>query len=131
MNRSFMIAHRVVFRDPSCYASFPSVATRADGVSLVAFRRARDHRWLRGEEYRRTENGFDNVDHLDSRSQAVIVTVSPDGAPLAPPLPLPPDAQAADQDASLLVLRDGRVVLTGFCWYPLPAKDGEALRARG
>lgn len=131
MSRSFTIAHRVVFRDPSYYASFPSVATRADGVSLVAFRRARDHRWLRGEEYRRTDNGFNNVDHLDSRSQAVVVPVSPDGDVLAPPLTLPPDAQAADQDASLLVLRDGRVLLTGFCWYPLPAKDGEALRERG
>lgn len=129
------IEHRVLYRDPHFYASFPSVAAwsagRSDGAILVAFRRARDHRWLRGEEYRRSEAGFNHVDHLDSRSQTMLLTLGPDGAAQGPPIGLPPDPRAADQDASLLVLRDGRILLAGFCWYPVPARDGEALRERG
>lgn len=117
--------HRVLYRDPRFYASFPSVATRADGVTLVAFRRARDHRWMLGD------TGSKHVDHLDSRSQTVLLMLAPDGTPLGDPQALPSDPQAADQDASLLVLRDGRILLTGFCWYPVPAGVGEALRTRG
>ncbi|MGQ9369612.1 exo-alpha-sialidase [Azospirillum sp. ST 5-10] len=131
MGRSFSLSHRIVYRDPVFFASFPSVATRTDGVTLVAFRRARDHRWLRGEAYRSSDTGFDNVDHLDARSQIVIVPVTAHGDPAGEPVGVPPDPQAADQDANLLVLRDGRLLLTGFSWYPLPAKDGEALRALG
>ncbi|WP_029006954.1 exo-alpha-sialidase [Azospirillum halopraeferens] len=131
MTMPFAVSHRIIYRDSAFFASFPSVALRADGVVLVAFRRARDHRWLRGEEYRRSETGFDNVDHLDARSQTVIVPLTAGGEPAGEPITVPPDPQAADQDANLLVLRDGRLVLTGFAWYPLPARDGEALRAQG
>lgn len=118
------IEHRVLYRDARFYASFPSVATRADGTSLLAFRRARDHRWLLG-------SGVDHVDHLDSRSQTVLLTLDHDGMPVGEPVGLPPDPQAADQDASLLVLRDGRILLAGFCWYPVPAAVGVALGAAG
>lgn len=137
MTDGIVAGHRVLYRDPHFYASFPSVATRADGVTLVAFRRARDHRWLRGAAYGRDAAGFNHVDHLDSRSQTVLLALGPDGAPLdgaletGGPWALPADPQAADQDASLLVLRDGRILLAGFCWYPVPAADGEALRALG
>ena len=44
-----ILSHRVVYSDRRFYASFPSAATLADGRVLVAFRRARDHRWLHGE----------------------------------------------------------------------------------
>ncbi|WP_207455228.1 sialidase family protein [Azospirillum sp. SYSU D00513] len=131
MTSRFSVSHGTVYRDPFFYASFPSIAALPDGAALVAFRRARDHRWLRGEEYRRTETGLKHVDHLDSRSQIVLLRLDREGRAAGDPLTLPPDPQAADQDPSLLVLRDGRVLLTGFCWYPLPAKEGEALRALG
>lgn len=139
MGRS-RIEHRVLYRDPQFYASFPSAATRADGTVLVAFRRARDHRWLRGAGWSRSTAGFNHIDHLDSRSQTVLLTLGPDGVPpdgqpqgerRGEPFALPPDPQAADQDASLLVLRDGRILLAGFCWYPVPAEDGQALRELG
>lgn len=131
MSADERIERRILFRDPRFYASFPSVATRADGVTLVAFRQARDHRWLRGADFRQGAEGFNHVDHLDSRSQTVLLTLGPEGEPLDVPQVLPPDPQAADQDASLLVLRDGRILLTGFCWYPVAARDAEALRALG
>ncbi len=135
-----MIEHRVLYRNPHFYASFPSLATRADGTVLAAFRRARDHRWLRGDAHRQSEAGFNQVDHLDARSQTVLLTLGPDGGPGGgpggtlqgeEPWGLPPDPQAADQDASLLVLRDGRILLAGFCWYPVPAAEGQALRDLG
>jgi hypothetical protein len=136
-----MIEHRVLYRDPRFYASFPSLAGpspagqangQANGGSLLAFRRARDHRWLRGADYGRSAAGLNHVDHLDSRSQTVLLALGPDGLPqAAEPQGLPPDPQAADQDASLLVLRDGRILLAGFCWYPVPAEDGQALRDLG
>lgn len=130
--------NHVVYRDPRFHAAFPSVAAMPDGRLLVAFRRARDHRWLRGEAYRSSAAGFDAIDHLDSRSQVALLTLDPDFADpdnrqetAQEPRTVPPDPQAADQDASLLVLRDGRILLSGFCWYPVPAREGEALRALG
>ncbi|PWC40622.1 sialidase family protein [Azospirillum sp. TSO35-2] len=137
--------HRVLYRDPRFYASFPSLTVPAagrdaDGAAvLVAFRRARDHRWLRGAAYQESAAGFNHVDHLDSRSQTMLLRLGPDAEPLGEvqgggpgePVMLPPDPQAADQDASLLTLRDGRILLAGFRWYPVPAVEGEALRAQG
>ena len=72
--------HRVLYRDPRFYASFPSLTPMGDGSVLLAFRRARDHRWLRGAEYRTGETGFNHVDHLDSRSQTVLLRLGPDAA---------------------------------------------------
>ena len=128
------VEHRVLYRDPRFYASFPSLTPTAagqQGAVLLAFRRARDHRWLRGAEYRAGETGFNHVDHLDSRSQTVLLRLGPDAEPLGEEMPLPPDPQGADQDASLLTLRDGRILLTGFRWYPVPSSQGDALRALG
>ncbi|WP_085553601.1 exo-alpha-sialidase [Azospirillum agricola] len=126
-----MVDHRILYHDPRFYAAFPTVALRPDGVPLIAFRRARDHRWLRSPSYRLDEAGRNSVDHLDSRSQIVLLDGLPGDGDVPEPRILPPDPQAADQDASLLVLRDGRILLTGFCWYPVPARDGQALRALG
>jgi len=125
------VERRILYRDPRFHAAFPSVALRADGVPLIAFRRARDHRWLRGPANRLDKAATAAVDHLDSRSQIVLLVGLPGEGAAVEPRALPPDPQAADQDASLLVLRDGRILLTGFCWYPVPAKEGEALRALG
>lgn len=122
---------RILYRDPRFYASFPSTTVRADGVTLVAFRRARDHRWLRGAAYRASPEALHHVDHLDSRSQTMLLALGPDGAPLGEPWGTSPDPQAADQDASLLALRDGRILLAGFCWRPVPADVGQALRESG
>lgn len=118
---------RVLYRDPRFFAAFPSVTATAEGTLLLAFRRARDHRWLHDA----ADAGLDQVDHLDSRSSIVLLTLDADGQVAGEPVTVPPDAQAADQDASLLRLRDGRLLLAGFCWYPVPAGHGEALRAAG
>ncbi|WP_448203057.1 sialidase family protein [Azospirillum sp. sgz302134] len=125
-----ILSHRVVFSDRRFYSAFPSAATLADGTVLVAFRRARDHRWLHGEPAE--GNGdFDSVDHVDSRSHLVIQRFSPDFEPLGEPQPLPADPEAGDQDANLLVLRSGRIVMGSFSWYPMSARHGARLREKG
>ncbi|AWJ85399.1 hypothetical protein TSH58p_15910 [Azospirillum sp. TSH58] len=124
------LSHRIVYSDRRFYASFPSAATLADGRVLVAFRRARDHRWLHGEP---AEGGgdFTSVDHVDSRSHLVIQRFTPDFEPEGAPQPLPTDPEAGDQDPSLLVLRSGRIVLGSFGWYPMSARHGLRLREKG
>jgi hypothetical protein len=125
------VEHRILYCDRRFHAAFPSVAVRADGVPLIAFRRARDHRWLRGSADRSSDAERAIVDHFDSRSQIVLLEGLPGDGVSMEPRGLPPDPQAADQDASLLILHDGRILLTGFCWYPVPTKEGEVLRALG
>lgn len=125
-----ILSHRVVFSDRRFYSAFPSAATLADGTVLVAFRRARDHRWLHGEPAE-GRGDFDSVDHVDSRSHLVMQRFSPDFEPLGEPQALPTDPEAGDQDANLLVLRSGRIVMGGFSWYPMSARHGARLREKG
>ncbi|NUB17141.1 exo-alpha-sialidase, partial [Azospirillum brasilense] len=124
------LSHRIVYSDRRFYASFPSAATLADGRGLVAFRRARDHRWLHGETAEGSGD-FTSVDHVDSRSHLVIQRFTPDFEPEGAPQPLPTDPEAGDQDPSLLVLRSGRIVLGSFGWYPMSARHGLRLREKG
>lgn len=126
-----VVWNRIVYRDPRHYAAFPSAATLSDGTVLVAFRRARDHRWLRGADLKSGDADFDAVDHLDSRSHLALVRLTPDLEPAGPAEMLPPDPDAGDQDASLLVLRDGRVMMSGFCYYPVSAQHVRRLQERG
>ena len=124
------LSHRVVYSDRRFYAAFPSAATLADGTVLVAFRRARDHRWLHGEPAD-GKGDFDSVDHVDSRSHLVIQRFTPNFEPLGGPQALPTDPEAGDQDANLLVLRSGRILMGGFSWYPMSARHGARLREKG
>ncbi|MBP2291983.1 sialidase family protein [Azospirillum rugosum] len=125
-----ILSHRVVYSDRRFYAAFPSAATLADGTVLVAFRRARDHRWLHGEPAEGSGD-FDSVDHVDSRSHLVMQRFTPEFEPLGEPQALPTDPEAGDQDANLLVLRSGRILMGGFSWYPMSARHGARLREKG
>ncbi|ASG20659.1 sialidase family protein [Nitrospirillum viridazoti] len=124
--------HLTLYRHDRYYASFPAAATLADGTVAVVFRRARDQRWFARALGLTDQTGLMSVDHVDSRSQHVLLRL--DGRtlePLAEPVVLPPDGEAADQDANLLTLPDGRLLLTGFSWYPLAPRLAEAVRAAG
>ena len=123
--------HLVLYRDPRFYASFPAVAALPSGEVLVLFRRARDQRWFARALGAEEEAGLMEVDHVDARSQHVLLRLGPDLAPLAEPLVLPPDGEAADQDANMLALQDGSVLVTGFCWYPVAARYAGLLRRTG
>lgn len=128
-----ILRHHILYRHPRYHAAFPTVATRADGALLVLFRRGRNAHWLRFEADRQT---LPAQDHLDARSML-------DGLLLAPDLtvrgrrPLTTLPEAGDQDASLLALADGSLLLGGFCWYPYahgaparPETDGASARPK-
>ncbi len=113
------------------HAAFPAAVRLGDGRVLVVFRRARDPRWLWADQAG-ADPALDRIDHLDPRSQLAAVWLAPDTlAPLGPPVGLAPDPEAGDQDASLLALTDGRLLLGGFAWYPLAPQAAADLRAVG
>jgi hypothetical protein len=127
-----MITHHILYHNPRHYAAFPAVACTAAGEVLVLFRRARDPRWLRRRTLAAGDADFDAVDHLDPRSHLALLRLSATTlAPLGPVETLPPDPDAADQDANLLLLPDNRLLVSGFGWYPVPPPFGETIAGWG
>jgi hypothetical protein len=109
----------VLYEHPRFHAAFPSLAPLRDGGVLLAFRRARDPRWLLGEAAARRASGW--ASHYDPRSHVCLLRL--DGGLRADTEVdvLPFDPECADQDASLLTLADGRVALGSFSYYPFPS----------
>ena len=113
------LSDHVVYRDPRFFCAFPAATLVADDELLVVFRRARDPRYLFSTGETPDEAWFDSVDHLDSRSLLTALRLDPSDLQLREsPVDLSVDPEAADQDPSLLRLRDGRLLLAGFAWYP-------------
>lgn len=123
---------RIIQHDPRHHMAFPTAVALEGGDILLAFRRARDHRHLLGpiggDE---TAANFDQVDHLDCRSHIAAVRLAPDLSPRGPAWSLPTDREAAEQDANLIRLKSGRLLQTGFRWYPVSPWIVEGLKARG
>ena len=122
-NRQFRIYH-----DFHYHAAFPSVCRAGGDEILVAFRRARDTRWLTAGTALDLDPSLGAVDHLDSRSHITLCRLNSELQPVESPIMLPADGEAGDQDASLLSLRDGRILQLGFLWYPVNPKIAEMLR---
>ena len=112
-----VVSHRTLYEDARFHAAFPSLARLSDGHLLLAFRRGRDPRWLLGDSASGSGIGRS---HWDTRSHIATLRLSPDSLEtMQVPTVVAPDPQAAEQDASLLVLESGRVLLGSFGWYPL------------
>jgi len=108
----------VVHHDPRFYCAFPAVVELPDGGALVHFRRARDtYRVIGIIGANRAD--LRHATHGDCRSEIASLTLGPDLRPLGPPVGLPVDPEAGDQDANLVRLRSGRLLSSGFRWYPL------------
>lgn len=113
--------HSILYKDARFFSSFPSITRLSDDTLLLVFRRARDVRWLvPSEEPGLAADLRSSVDHLDSRSQLVSLRLDAQGQLTTSLEMLPIDPEASDQDASLLTLRNGNVLLSSFRWYPLP-----------
>ena len=133
-----VIDQHTLYESPFFHAAFPAIAQTKDGSLLLSFRRGRDPLWLLGKGA--TRGGF-GLSHIDPRSH--LVTLRLDPASLAvrgDARVVEIDPEAADQDASLLVTKAGRVLLGSFCWYSVPSAatsavmpgfaDGEAIAVR-
>ena len=116
------ISDCVLYHDPRFYASFPAVVNIQENRLLLMFRRARDLRWLLPTELAEEQIKLRNqVDHVDSRSQLTQMIFDQHGHVLEPAQALPVNPEAADQDASLLRLRNGTLLVASFSWYPVAA----------
>lgn len=126
-----VLAHRVLYRDDHFHAAFPSIVRFSDAHLLLAFRRARNGLWLVPEARRGELDPVNRMDHIDSRSQIMLMELDATGEhPIGDLDMLPVDPEAADQDASLLLLADDRVFLASFSWYPLPSDVTSVLVGR-
>ncbi len=129
----------LLYKDERFYASFPAISPLRNGNFLLVFRRARDARQLIGsdpgplseQEREDLEKLRHMVDHIDARSQLVSIEYDPMMRPVSEPLQLSADPQAADQDASLLLLNNGNLLLSSFSWYPLPSRLAAILDKQG
>ncbi len=110
--------HLILWEDPHGHLAFPALAAGRDGAILLFCRRARDPRWAIPEGL----NAVGWLSHWDPRSCITFGTIKniddhieekPDNVGI---VPIDPDY--ADQDASLLRLSDGSLLLCSFGWYP-------------
>ena len=103
------LSDHIIYRDARFFCAFPAAVLVADEELLVVFRRARDPRYLFSTGETPDKAWFESVDHLDSRSLLTALRLGPDLRLREGPVDLPVDPEAADQDPSLLRLRDGRM----------------------
>ncbi|MCU7834949.1 MAG: glycoside hydrolase [gamma proteobacterium symbiont of Taylorina sp.] len=125
------ISHFVFYKEHQFYSSFPAVLSLPDKTILLMFRRARDVRWMIDDDSEESQLLKYQVDHIDSRSQLSKIILNQDLEQLSPAKSLSPDPEAADQDASLLLLKDNSILLSSFAWYPLPARIATQLTKNG
>ena len=108
---------QTLYRDPTTFSAFPSIACLGDGTLLLSFRRAPDHRRLLKPSAR--DAAVDSVDHLHPKSHIALRRLGPDLTPLGEIWAMPQHPAAADQDTSLIRCRNGRIVHLGFLWLPV------------
>jgi len=125
------ILDKILYKDSHFYASFPSAVNLANNEIILMFRRARDFRWLLDDDDELTKELRELVDHIDSRSHLVTIKLDQNLNLISNEKILSIDPEAADQDASLLLLKSGSLMLSSFAWYPLPSRLAKSLRQSG
>ncbi len=109
----------VIYKDERFYSAFPSAITLADGSVLLVFRRAPEPRWLLGPDAPAPLRGW--VSHVHERSHHAMIRLDATSLkPTGDAVALPMNPLAADQDSSLLLTRQGRILLGSFSWYGFP-----------
>ncbi len=131
-----IIKNLLLYKNYRFFASFPSIVLlngtqNNEPQLLLLFRRARDSRWLLDEDNETHQKLKHLVDHIDSRSQITGIFFDCQLTPLTEAIPLSANPEAADQDANLLLLRNGSLLLSSFSWYPVHAQLAEALKGTG
>jgi len=123
-----VVSHHTLYRCKRFFSAFPAVVTAASGKTLLAFRRAPDHRWLLGDV---AEEDFNSVDHVHFRSHIAFAELDQNQRVLGEPTILPVHAEAGDQDGNLFISKSGRLFQYSFRWYPVTKEIAEKLAEIG
>lgn len=124
-----VLGHRELYRERRFHSAFPSIVRFRDDHLLLAFRRARDGFWLVPEQRRHEVDPLAQMDHVDARSQVMLMELDAAGERQLGGLDmLPPDPEAGDQYAALLRLPDDDLFVGSFAWYLLPRDVSAQLR---
>ncbi len=126
-----VIKHFVLYKNDHYFSSFPSISLLEDGQLMLLFRRARDSRWLLEADDDESRLIKQQVDHVDSRSQITKIYYNQVLNATSEAEPLSINPEAADQDASTLVLSNNSILLSSFSWYPIHYELANALRKKG
>ncbi len=128
----------VLYKDARFMAAFPSICRTRDGELLVVFRRAPDSRWLLNAtfdaELLAKSSGRaleEELYHWDAGSHLVCLRFDQELVAQGEVCGLSVDGQSADQDASLLLLDNGDILLASFSWYAMPPAFADLVRAWG
>jgi hypothetical protein len=121
----------VFYKNKQFFSSFPAITQLPNNQLLLIFRRTRDVRWLLDDNDEEAQQLKQQVDHIDSRSQLVAIKLDQSLNQASTLQTLTADPEAADQDASLLLLQNGHILLSSFSWYPLPGRVAHALQSKG
>jgi len=121
----------ILYKDEHYFSSFPSIVLLENNTLLLLFRRARDSRWLLDAEDEESLLIKQQVDHVDSRSQITKIFFNTDLQAISEPEALTINPEAADQDASLLMLSNKTLLLSSFSWYPVHSRVAGALQKKG
>ena len=123
---------------PRFMAAFPSICRTQDGELLLVFRRAPDSRWLLNATFdaevlaESSERALDEeLYHWDAGSHLACLRFDQELVSQGEVCGLPVDGQSADQDASLLLLDNGDILLASFSWYAMPPAFADLVRAWG
>ena len=119
----------ILYKNPKFYSAFPSIVLLSNNSLLLMFRRARDIRCLLSQEDEESQTLKQMVDHIDSRSHLTQILFDLDLQATSQPEILAIDPEAADQDASLLLLSNGDLLLSSFTWYPVHSRLYKSLAA--
>jgi len=121
----------ILYKDEHFFSSFPSIVLLENNHLLLLFRRARDSRWLLDADDEESRLIKQQVDHVDPRSQITKIVFDLELNPISDPEALSINPEAADQDASLLILSNNTILLSSFSWYPIHAELSGALKKKG
>ena len=126
-----IIKHMTLYSDKRFYSSFPSTCQLDGGEVLVAFRRARDSRYLLENtemSLAQRKRLLNQVDHVDGRSHIAFLRLDAELNQHGEVEMFDQDPEVADQDASLLKTSRGNLVLASFSWYPLTPDISKKLK---
>lgn len=108
-----ILEHKTLYRDEQ-FVAFPNLARLQDNRIICAFRHAQER-----------QKEFGKVTHIDPTAKDVFICSEDGGQTFQQELhTIVDDDMISDQDPCVIVLRDGRIIVTYFRWEIVPKGKG-------